>query len=269
MSTQKFPLAAVNKVRRYIQDALILVNTEEQSQAWAGSKNTDELPEPESLDDLSGVFAFGGLSAEELANSGVDGHWFISTVNPAAALPKLTGLQLKPEFRLVSYLYRGEQNKGNQDGIGLVFAMPQGLSTTAQLEKALVDSGSIAQPPKPKGALNHFMEAIEGDRSPASFMIASILRRELQEFGALGSRCSWSHHRLIDVVPAKVRWQWQTNLPQDLSPKVKVMPDGRAAIEFFTCRIQEPIALYRHLDQYPLGQYKSNGLDKAIAVLQR
>ncbi|HEY9640108.1 MAG TPA: hypothetical protein V6C57_06465 [Coleofasciculaceae cyanobacterium] len=262
MSIQKFPLATVNKIRHYIQSALVLTETAQQSQVWAGLDETEEPPEPESLDDLSGLFTFGGLDPEEILAPG--SQWFISTVNPAAALSKLPGLRLKPEYRWVSYLYRDQQ-----EGIGLVFAIPAPLSTTACLEKALTQSRDMTQPPLPEGALGNFMEAIDGDRSAASFLVASLLRRELQEFGALGQRCDWSHHRLIDAAPPQANWRWQGEPLPDLSPKVKILPNGQAATEFFTCRVRNPVALYRHLDQYPIEHYKPKSLDKAIAVAYR
>jgi hypothetical protein len=265
MSIQTFSLATVEKIRRFIQNALAVADTEQQSQTWASSEGEDELPEPESLDDLSGVFTFGGLSADEITSPNLrETQWFVSTVNPAAALLKMPGLQVKPGWRLTGYLYRMDK-----DGVGLIFAVPEALSTTAQLEKALAASGNIFQPPKPDGALSHMMDAIEGDRSPLSFMIASILRREFQEFGALAQRRNWSYHRLIETVPSQVQWQWQTDQPRDLSPKVKVLPNGQAGVEFFTCRVNKPFTIFRHLDQYPANQYSAKGADKAIAIIQR
>jgi hypothetical protein len=262
MSIQKFPLATVNKVRQYIQEALVLTETEQQSQLWAGLDETEEPPKPESLDDLSGLFTFGGLEPEEIVSAG--NCWSISTVNPAAALSKLPGLRLKPEYRWVSFLFRDKQ-----EGMGLVFAIPEPLSTTVCLEKAVSKSQDTTQPPKPEGALKNFMEAIDGDRSAASFLIASLLRRELQEFGALGQRCDWSYHRLIDAVPPQAKWRWQGEQPSDLIPKVKVLPNGQSATEFFTCRVKNPVAIYRHLDQYAADHYKPSSLDKAIAAAYR
>lgn len=265
MSIQKFSLETVKKIRQYIQDSLSLEDTERQPKTWAGLENEEELPEPESLDDLSGVFTFGGLSAEDVSMPSLRSSWFISTVNPGAALLKLPGLRLKPEVRLVSYLYRNEQ-----DGVGVVFAVPEKFSTTAQLEKALRKSGGISQPPKPEGALPHYMDAIDGDRSPLSFLIASLLKRELQEFGAVGKRSNWRHHRAIEAIPPQAKCLWQVEPPpKDLSTKVKVSPDGQAAIEFFTFRPGDTIQIFRHLDQYPAGQYKPNSLDKAVALVPR
>lgn len=259
MAIQRFPLASLQKVRRYIQQTLILPDVEQQPKSVQSS---DELPEPESLDELSGLFSFGGSSAMQTFSTVVQDQWFISTVNPGACLLKLPGLKLMPDYRLVSYLYRHENS-----GVGIVWAVPEELSTTAQLERALVNSKSITQIPRPEGAMAHFMEALEGDRSPVSFVIASIVRRELQEFGATGDRRNWGLHTLIDQVDPQ-HWQWRVDQPQDLSPKVRVLPDGRAAVEFFTYRAGTPKTLYRHLDQYPLGVYKAATLDKALAIAQ-
>jgi hypothetical protein len=175
----------------------------------------------------------------------------------------LPGLKLKAGLRLVSYLYRLEEN-----GISATWALPEALSTTAQLEAALRPSNGQDHPPKPDGSLADVMEAVEGDRSPMSFVIASLLRRELAEFGALGKFCAWEHHRLIDTLPP-AQWQWRTAIPKDLSPKIRLFPDGKAALEFFTCRTVPPIALFQHLDQYPLGHYTPQGIDRAIAIAQK
>jgi hypothetical protein len=260
MAVQTFLLKTIQKVRQHIRYSLALPDTEGGSKFSNGLSNDYEMPEPESVDDLSELFTWGSSVEAELSSPHHRERWSVSTVNPAAALLRLPGLHLRPGFRLISYLYRFESK-----GVGVVWALPEELSTTAQLEKALPYSGSISQVPKPNGVLPHFMDAIEGDRSPASFMIASILRRELEEFGALGDRCDWTHYRLIDTVPPEIYWKWQSEQPKNLSPRVKVLSDGQAAVEFFTCRTTPTPTLYRHTDYYPIGQYKPNSLDKLIA----
>lgn len=263
MVIQKFSLATLNKVKQYIQTTLALPDTERQSQTWTDD-DLEEPPEPESLDDLSGVFTFGGLSAEDLSTP-LLGNWSISTVNPAASLLKLPGLRLQEGFRLVSYVYRSQG-----EGAGLIFAVPEALSTTAHLEKALLRSTDAAHPPQPEGALPHFMEAITGDRSPVSFVVGTLLRREFQEFGALGARRSWSHHRLIESLPQQLTWQWKIDTPpKDFTAKVKMLPDGQAAVELFSCRVGSSVTLYRHLEQYPVAHYRPMILDKPIAIAQR
>lgn len=263
MSIQKFPLVAVKKARQHIQGTLSLVASEQQPEIWMSED--EHIPEPESLDDLSGLFNFGGLSATDVSTPKRQHQWFVSTINPADALLKLPGLRLKPGVRLVGFLYRVDA-----DGVGLVYAIPEALSTMEQLEKAIHNSGNLSQPPKPEGAYSHFMEAIEGDRSPTALMLASIFRRELQEFGVIGRRRSWGLHQFIDALPPQANCHWKVEPPPtDLSPKVKVLPDGRAVLEFFTYRAEQTITIYRHLDQYAVSHYVPSSLDKVIAQVQR
>lgn len=262
MSIQIVPLETLQKIRQYLKSTLVLPVGENNPQS--GSLTADEEPpEPDSLGELGGLFNFGGAPELETHAPNANGKWFVSAANPGAALLKLPGLRLKPEMRLVTYLYRLPQ-----EGVGVTWAVPEALSTTAQLQVVL-DQDLKGLPPQPAGALTSAMEAIEGDRSPLSFIIASLLQRELQEFGASGKRQDWSHHRLVSGLPAQVPWQWHTNPPKDLSPKVLIYPDGRAAIEFFSCRIVNPVAIFQHIDQYPATGYNSMQKSRAIASPKR
>ncbi len=258
MSIQNFPLAAIQKVRKYIQRSLLLTGLDTPSSSVA---LTDDVPEPESIDDLSGIFTFGTSSPSNTSVPDITEKWVVSTVNPAAPLLKLPGLKLKPGFRLVSYLYRTAES-----GVGVVWAVPEARGTMVQLEASLKGCNSMANVPKPAEALGHFMEAIDGDRSPVSFIIASLLRRELQEFGSLGDRHNWNQHDLIADVPPNLSWQWRADPPKNFLPKVRMSPDGQAAVEFFTCRYTDPTTLYRHVDRYPVQQYRGDSLDKSVAV---
>ncbi len=263
MSIQKFPLATIQKVRQYIKGILVLPESEQKISSLPPSTE-DEPPEPDSLDSLGDLFKFGGWMEEDRPTPQVAGQWLISAVNPADALIKLPGLQLKPDFRLVSYLYRSES-----EGFGKTWALPEELSSMGYLEQALVLGEGPEQPPQPKGGMADFMMAIAGDRSPVSFLIASILRRELEEVGALGQYCNWTHHRLIETVPTRVTWQWRMEQPKDLSPKVRLFEDGRAAVEFFSCRVVAPSSIFRHVDQYSADQYTANSIDRSVAIAKR
>jgi hypothetical protein len=256
MAIQKFPLTTLLKIRQYIQKSLMPAESEQFSQS-AITEDVFEIPKPTSLDALGNLFKLGGLAEPELSASA--GRWLLSTVNPASALLKLPGLQLKPQFRLVGYLYRMAG-----DGAGMVWAVPEDYGTTAQLEQALPKRHSRHQPPQPKAALPNFMSAIEGNRTLPSFLIASILRRELAEFGALGHYCDWSHHRLIDVVPSQLLKQVGAGQLKDLTPRVRSFPTQQVAVEFFTCRVVAPIGIFRHIDLYAVDTYVANSLDRAI-----
>jgi len=264
MTVQRVPLDSVQKIRQYIQSTLVLPESENTPRTWSSFDDVDSLPEPDSLSDLGDLFNFGSPIEEATHAPNTQGQWFISSIDPGAALLKLPGLKLKTEWRLVSYLRRVQDS-----GVGVVWAVPERLSTTAQLELVLTAKGASAESPRPEGALENFMDVVEGDRSPASFVVASILQRELREFGKTGKSCDWLHQRLIGALPTQVSWQWQVEIPKDLSPKVRLFPDGKAAVEFFTCQVVAPITLFQHIDQYPGDRYRADSIDRSIAIAQK
>lgn len=260
MSTQRVPLEVLQKIRQHFKTALIVPESENQPEMYLGR---DEPPTPESLEELGSLFHFGSSLEEAIQMPNRQGQWFISASNPGTVLMKLPGLKLKPKLRLISYLYRlGE------DGSGATWALPEALSTTSHLEKALLSASGYDTPPKPEGALTDFMDAIDGDQSPLSFVIASLLRRELLEFGNVGCRAAWSHHQLMNSLPLLSSWQWRVEAPKNYSPKIRVFSDGRVAVEFFSCRTVAPIAVFQHVDQYVAGEYRAKSIDRAIALSQ-
>lgn len=267
MTLQKFSLEAVQKVRQHICAQLALPDSEQQPFNESEREVAAGMMEPDSLDALGDLFRAGGFVDTEIPAPNDEGRWFISTIDPAAAVNKLPGLAIKPGVRLVTYLQR--QPKG---GMGVTWALPDLMSTTAQLELALETAGNGSIPPRPKGTLSHVMEGIDGDCTPASFIAASLLVKELKELGRTGPNHRWSQHRLISEIPFKQfkqPWQWQIQPPKNLSPKVKIQADKSAVVEFFSCRVAPPIAIVRHLDQYPAKSYRPKTHDQVIAVLQK
>lgn len=258
MSLHTFSIEAVQKVGQHIRAQLVLPPSEQQPTLEGENVTPDELPEPASLDALGDLFRLGGFGDEDLSAPNRQGRWFISTIDPAVALNKLPGLNLKSDVRLVTYL-----QQRSDGGVGVTWALPKLMSTTVHLEAALESVGEGA-PPRPRGALSNVMEAIEGNDTPASFVAASLLARELKELGRTGKLRRWSHHRLIGKVPSQRPWQWRSKVPQDLSPKVKRSDQG-VLVEFFSCRVVPPIALFRHVDQYPAGSYRPKTNDQVIA----
>lgn len=264
MALQKFSLEVVQKVQQHVQSQLLLPPSEQHPVTENSERAIAvETVEPASLDALGDLFRVGGFGEEEGSAPNAEGRWFISTIDPAAAIGKLPGLSLKSGVRLATYLQR--QSNG---GMGVTWALPELMSTTAELEAALESVGDRAIPPHPKGALGNVMDGIEGDRSPGSFIAASVLMRELKEFGRSGQNRRWSHHRLITAVPPNKPWQWRTKQPLiDLSPKIQIRDDKTVLVEFFTCRIVPPIAIFRHLDQYPAKSYRPKANDQVVALL--
>lgn len=264
MSLQKFPVTAAQKVSEYIKTHLALPVSEQYPKSTTPAveeEGEETVPEPSSLHELGDLFRLGSLPDEEVPAPNAEGRWFISTIDPAAVIAKLPGLSLKSDAQLVTYLFRQ-----GSSGMGVTWALPEHLSTTAYLEQAIPQAQGYEIPPHPGGAFDSVMAVIDGDRSPASFLAASILYRELRELGRTGKLSRWAHHRLINQVPAQRQWQWRTSPPKDFSPKVKTLANQQVAVEFFTCRVIAPVAIFRHVDQYPPNQYQPQGADQVIAV---
>jgi hypothetical protein len=258
MATQLISLPSLNQMRQHIRRVLTLPALENVPNQAMAQENA-----PGTLGELVNMFQAPTASdpSREAAAPNVEGRWFVSSVNPGDALLQLKGLRVKPGWRLVPYLLRTSDG-----GVGHVCAVPEDNSTTTELESALPEGTEWHYPPFPQGAMTHSLMALEGDRSPASYLVASMLLREMKEFGAMGKDQQFTHHRLIDGPPPQLEWRWKGKMPQNFSPKVNVTSAG-AAVEFYSCRTRKPYALFRHLDRYGADNYLPSSKDEAIAVV--
>lgn len=255
MAFQRYPLPTVQKVSQLIRETLVLPEAQAK-----GATPEEEDSVPDSLDALGDLFRIGDDLEGNLPAPNTEGRWFVSTLDPSEVLSKLPGLWLAPGMRLVTYLRQDPQG-----GMGATVALPGLLSTTERLEAA-IESAHADQAPCPLGSLPNLIGGIEGDGSLSSFLAASIWIREMQEFGRFGRYARWSHHRFVAAVPPKLTWQWRTPMPEDFSPKVVLRPDAEVIVEFYTCRVKKPIALFRHVDRYPPNSYTATNQDQLIAV---
>ncbi|MGD1941349.1 MAG: hypothetical protein ACFB0G_08540 [Leptolyngbyaceae cyanobacterium] len=263
MALQKFSIVLLQKVRQHVQSQLVLPVSEQNPVADSSEREQAIAEfEPTSLDALGDLFRVGGFDDEDETAPNTEGRWFISTANPAAAIYKLPGLSLKPKVRLVTYLQR--QPKG---GMGVTWALPELMSTTAILEDALTSSSSGTIPPHPNGALGNVMDGMAGDRTAGSYLAASILLRELKEFGRSGLNRRWFYHQLIATPPPDKTWQWRTKQPLvDMSPKVQIQDNNTVLVEFFSYRMAPPIAIFRHVDHYVAKSYRPKTHDQVVAL---
>jgi hypothetical protein len=261
MSFQRYPLSTIQKVSQIVRETLVLPDYEQQPAVESADDETEDQV-PDNLNALGDLFRVGDLPEDNVPSPNKEGRWFVSTVEPSEAVSKLPGLWIRPGIRLVTYL-----KQDNNGGVGYTVALPELLSTTEQLEAAIEAAEQANQLPKPMGALENIMESIEGDGSLASFLGASIFAREIKEFGRFGAYARWVHHRFVTEPPPKVPWQWRTKPPEDFSPKVVLRPNAEVIVEFYSCRVQKPIALLRHVDRYSPNSYIATAQDQVLAVV--
>ena len=202
-----------------------------------------------------------------VSGEGPDG-WTVSEVDPTAVVAVFDTLRVAPEYRLCAYQYR-ERGNGN----AFVYAIPTDVEVPDPAICARRHDRFLS-PPEPSGALDNVMLAIEGDDSPLSYLHASLLKRELAEFGALWHGCSWCTEMLLDHMPrgAELRehghggpgldpdvpgyWEWRYPQPKRWGPTVTTATE-KVRVSFYTHGEVGKEHIVRHTDTYTHGVYTS------------
>jgi len=214
--------------------------------------------------------------AAELPDNGPSG-WSKSKVDPMSVLAVFKPLRIKDGFVLRAYQFR-EGGNGN----GFVWAMPVDAEFPAPEDCPRLEN-IFLEPPKPPAALDDYMDAVDGDSSPWSYLCASLLARELAEFGAMWHGCNWSTHAIVDESPCKTverseeydpdeettpspdEWKWLESEPAEWSPQVS-QEDERVTVTFITHSGLGEEAIYRNIDVYTPGEYRFKPERQQIAT---
>lgn len=196
--------------------------------------------------------------------------WSKSTIDPADTLAVFDVLRLKPGFVLRAYRFR-EGGNGN----GVVWAMPADAGYPEPNECPRGDG--FLSPPKPKGALDDVMDAVEGDGSPWSYLCASLAKRDLGEFGAMWHGCSWSVHSILGSDPTRrcsriiqtpsAAWAWGEPRPAEWKPQM-MMDGSTVKVQFFTYSPLGEEQIYRHTDRFRAGSYRFTTKTTTVATGQ-
>ena len=200
--------------------------------------------------------------------------WRKSKADPMRLLAVFPPLRMKTGHVLRAYQY---MHGGN--GNGMVWAMPAAAPFPEPADCSSVNLGMILDDvPKPAGAVEP-MPLIEGDGTPWSYLCASLLARELLEFGAYWHGSSWGDHRLVGRAPwvepwprgggdapntKKDEWKWKEAEPVEWNPAV-CTENGKVTVAFFSFTALGVESIYRHRDLYMLGNYVPQQSDAAIA----
>lgn len=202
--------------------------------------------------------------------------WTKSKRDPAGLVKIFQPLRLRRGYVVRAYQFREDVN-----GNAVVWAMPADSEFPEPQDCPILEA-HLLKAPKPSEALDDVMEAIEGDDSPASYVMASLLRRQFLEFGAMSHGVNWSMHFVIGADPwnaappkeneppyarpnsLRDQWTWSVAEPKDWTPTVKV-EDDCVTVTFYTfCALMQE-RIYRHTDTYKRGKYRPKVEQKQIA----
>ena len=202
--------------------------------------------------------------------------WTKSAEDPMNLLAAFDCLRLREGMVLRAYQFR-EGGNGN----GIVWAMSEDLPFPEPQDCQRLEDRFLG-PPRPTGALDDIMEAIEGDGSPWSYLSASLFAREAGDFGAMWHGISWGTHTILGAdpwseqvgreelgLPERPRgtpeeWRWLEPKPTEWGPEVRV-DESRVVVTFYTYSGLGTEAIYRHCDTYGEGEYRFGSERQVVA----
>jgi ribosomal protein L7/L12 len=101
-------------------------------------------------------------------------------------------------------------------------------------------------------------DALRGDRSPQSYLAASILIRVFGEKGNGWNGQEWTSHSIV-ASPTDKDWVWvqdEVRCDADMQPRVEISKEGNVLVTFFSVTGLEWVRLVRHRDHYLPGSYR-------------
>lgn len=176
------------------------------------------------------------IRAEDLWRVPARQGWQKSPVSPMEVLKLFKGIWIKKGYTLRGYVYREEMS-----GFGVVWALPESEFPGVEECERINTLGT----PRPKNAL-HFMNVLEGDNTPHSYINASLFYREMLEFGAVWHGLSWGLHEIIeraDLLEGTELWE-----AEDLRPKVTL--GERTIVEYYTLCGLYRWRIFKHKDLF-------------------
>jgi len=208
-------------------------------------------------------------------------RWTKSSVDPGRLFDVFQPLHLKKGVVLRAYQWTTLIGSN-----GVVWALPIDAEYPEPDKCLQVQqiAGIEFTVPKPPAALDSIMGQVEGDGAAWSYMAASLLGRQIQEFGADWHGLRWTTHTILDGNPLNANkakedadgdrtsnpsgkpeeWKWLEAEPRDWRPRV-VMEHGRVTVIFYTYSGFQQEAIHRHIDVYTPGNYRYNSYEKPIA----
>jgi len=169
--------------------------------------------------------------------------WALDALDPRRALDRMPELWIRNGWSLRC------AHRNTHDGIRCaLWAEPADEAATAFAE-ALLER-------------EHPFEAIDGEPGAWSYLCASILHRELNEWGASGAFRRWTKHEF----PMEEVGLESLELPDDLRPLV-VEDNTRVTVQFWTSRTAgEAIRVYEHRDLYRVAGFAHESSERLVGT---
>ncbi|MCB4791289.1 MAG: hypothetical protein LHV68_05315 [Elusimicrobia bacterium] len=206
---------------------------------------------------------------EPLDFSDLPEGWSKCPHDPMVLLPVFPDLKIKKGLVLRAYY----NNTPRLGGHSKVYVMPESAVFPEPVDAP--DLPSHVR--RPKEALSLVMGAFEGNYSAWSYFCASILCREIEEFGRWWHALNWHTQTILFDDPRKVppkdsaninrkvfsEWKFDDNEPADWRPSF-LEEANKITVTFYTYSGFGFECIYRHVDVYEKGSYDRVEYDSII-----
>ena len=197
-------------------------------------------------------------------NLQVENGWSVSNTDIRQMFELFNPLKICNGHQLVAFQFR-EEDSGN----GLILAVPENENLQNLLNTMETRDNSEFNP----------VNYLQGDGSPYSYFLISLLLREFAEFGAFGHGVNWmDFHILSHESPADgktfsgeqmpvidtLNWIWYDQKPEDWSPSVTV-DDDKVVVQFYSIRDKYSAVIRSHKDCYVSGKYVPHTEETVVA----
>lgn len=195
-----------------------------------------------------------------IRTDGITHGWMSWSIDAPAIVACAPSLHLQRGWTLCAYAYRHENN-----GSGLIWSLPPSAPNPPNL---YAPNAPLSDLPRPPGC-QPFCHALSGDESPASYLWASLLIREVSDFAALWHGIGWGDHRVIDALPPGSRWQCIPGYRplSDWRPKAHFTNDAHeVVVKFHTVNGLGTWRFFEHTDLYTRGRYTPQSSSRVVAT---
>ncbi|WP_236035122.1 hypothetical protein [Alkalihalobacterium elongatum] len=188
--------------------------------------------------------------------------WSKSIGNPEMVILGFSQLRIKEGYKLRAYQYT-EGGNGN----GIVWAIPSEKELPDPRECEILEDFFLS-PPKPEFALSDFMAVIDGDKSPLSYLQASIVYHELHEYGAMWHGVSWGRDMILphNNILSEYEWEMEEEEPKIIEPHFYYNTEGNPVVIFHTINDIGVVTFNRYEHIFSKGDYTLSVNKKCIAT---
>jgi len=191
------------------------------------------------------------------------GGWHRTSADPESIVMGFSNLAIKKGYKLRAYQY---YDSGN--GNGLVWAIPANEELPNPIDCDNLQNHFL-NAPKPSNALSDFMEAIDGDKTPLSYLQASMAYHELHEFGAVWHGVSWGRDVILPFPndsTLNYEWEMNENEPDVIEPYFYYGSEGNPVIVFHTINDIGTVTMNRYIHVFNKDDYTLQAERTCIAT---